>query len=132
MAGDPALVDTSCWIEFFNRPETEVAASVRVLIEEDRAAISGIVLAELSQGARTSEELDELRAALGAVMWASSDRSVYARAGALGFELRRLGLTVPVTDCVIAATAETIGGRVLTLDSHFQELTKVASITVSA
>ena len=131
MTGEPVLVDTSCWIEFFNRPDTEVALSVRTLVVEDRAAISGVVLAELSQGAESREELLELRTSLGALIWAASDREVYARAGILGFELRRQGVTVPITDCVIAATAETIGGRMLTLDSHFRKLSKVASIIVS-
>jgi hypothetical protein len=31
---------------------------------------------------------------------------------------------------MIAATAESIGGRVLILDSHFEELAQVASLTI--
>ena len=127
-ADRPVLVDTSYWIEYFNRPGTEEAGVVRGLIRDDRAGVSGVILAELLQGARTQAELSELRSALGAVDRVETTGEVYARAGKLGFDLRRLGVTVPITDCVIAAAAESIGGIVLTLDRHFEELVRVASL----
>ena len=130
MANEPVLVDTSCWIEYFNRPGTEVAASVEALIHDDRAALAGIVLAELSQGVRSEEELSELLGALGALTWIETTRDTYARAGRLGFELRRMGVTVPVTDCVLAAACEYAGGHILTLDTHFQRLAEIASLTI--
>lgn len=130
MGGDPVLVDTSCWIEYFNRPAEGAADSVRALIRSDRAALNGVILAELLQGARTEREASRLRYALGALAWVETSREVYGRAGNLGFELRRRGITVPITDCVIAASAETIGGRTLTLDGHFEELAKTASLTL--
>lgn len=127
-ADRPVLVDTSYWIEFFNRPGTEEAGVVRGLIRDDRAALTGVILAELLQGARTRKELSELRSALGAVDRVETTGEVYARAGKLGFDLRRIGVTVPITDCVIAAAAESIGGLVLTLDRHFEELVRVTSL----
>ena len=130
MANEPVLVDTSCWIEYFNRPETETADAVRTLIRDDRAALNGVVLAELLWGAKTEKEASKLRDALEATIWTRTSRAVYGRAGGLGFALRRRGVTVPITDCVIAASAEIIGGRILTLDEHFEELAKSASITL--
>lgn len=130
MADEPVLVDTSCWIEYFNHPETKTANAVRALILDDRAALNGVVLAELLWGARTENESSRLRDALGATIWTETSRAVYARAGELGFALRRRGVTVPITDCVIAASAEVIGGRILTLDEHFGELASSASITL--
>lgn len=130
MAGEPVLVDTSCWIEYFNRPEEAVADAVRALILSDRAVLNGVILAELLQGARTKRDVSDLRYALGSVAWIETSREVYGRAGDLGFELRRRGVTVPVTDCVIAASAETVGGHTLTLDGHFEEIAKTASLTL--
>lgn len=124
------LVDTSCWIEYFNRPGTRNAAAVEEAIREDRAALTGIVLAELSQGAKTEDELSRLRAALGAVSWIETSREIYERTGGISFGLRRRGVKVPITDCLIAAAAESIGGRILTLDRHFAEISKVAELTV--
>jgi predicted nucleic acid-binding protein len=130
LANEPVLVDTSCWIEYFNRPGAEVATAVEAMVRDDRAALTGIVLVELLQGARTERELSEVHAALGAVVWIEATRETYARAGRLAFELRRKGITVPITDCVIAAASESAGGCVLTLDAHFQEISGIADLTV--
>lgn len=130
LANDLVLVDTSYWIEFFNRPESDKAAGVKSLIEHDRAVLTGVVLAELLQGARTSTELAELRVALAAVEFVETTPDLYARAGTLGFSLRRGGVTAPITDCIIAAAAETIGGGVLTSDRHFESLATVADLTL--
>jgi predicted nucleic acid-binding protein len=130
LTNDPVVVDTSYWIEYFNRPGTDRASAVEALIREDRAALAGVILAELLQGARTIEEFSELRSALAAVIWVVTTDESYARAGRLGFELRRRGVTVPTTDCVIAAVAESVGGRILTLDGHFEELARSASLTI--
>jgi predicted nucleic acid-binding protein len=130
LANEPVLVDTPYWIEYFNRPDTERASKVEALIREDRAALAGVILAELLQGARTIEEFSELRSALAAVAWVATTDESYVRAGRLGFELRRRGVTVPTTDCVIAAVAESVGGRILTLDGHFEELARAASLTL--
>lgn len=123
-------MDTSCWIEYFNRPGTRTAAAVEDAVRDDRAALTGVVLAELSQGARTEDELSRLRTALGAVIWVASSPEVYEQAGRIGFELRRRGVTVPITDCVIAAAAESVGGRILTLDAHFAKIAEVSALTV--
>jgi predicted nucleic acid-binding protein len=130
LANEPVLVDTSCWIEYFNRPGAEVATAVEAMVRDDRAALTGIVLVELLQGARTERELSEVHAALGAVVWIEATRETYARAGRLAFELRRKGITVPITDCVIAAASESAGGCVLTLDAHFQEISGIVDLTV--
>ncbi len=124
------LIDTSCWIEYFNRPGEKIADRVRALVRDDRAALTGIILSELLQGARTIEEASELRLALEAPVFLESDRKVYVRAGELGFELRQQGITVPLTDCIIAAVAEADGASVLTLDGHFEHLARVASLQI--
>ena len=128
MANEPVLVDTSYWIEYFNRPGTEKSDRVVSLIRDDEAAVAGIVLAELLQGARTAEELSELRSGLAAVAWIELTGGTYARAGELGFGLRRRGVTVPITDCILAAAAESVGGHILTLDGHFEELAREAAL----
>ncbi|MGI9049933.1 MAG: type II toxin-antitoxin system VapC family toxin [Rubrobacteraceae bacterium] len=130
MANDSILVDTSCWIEYFNRPGTESAVAVEKFVREDRASLTGVVLVELLQGAKSEAELSRLRTALGAVDYIETSQETYLRAGNIGFALRRRGVTVPVTDCVIAAAAESSGGRILTLDAHFAGLAKVASLVV--
>jgi predicted nucleic acid-binding protein len=130
LTNNSVLIDTSSWIEYFNRPDTESASIVNNFIREDRAALTGIVLAELLQGVRREEEQLRLWAALESVNYVETSREIYVRAGSIGFTLRRRGVTVPVTDCIIAAAAESMGGMIFTLDDHFTELAKVASLDV--
>lgn len=114
----PVLIDTSYWIEYINRPGGERMRRVAGLIREDRAAARGVVLAELLQGARTNAEMSKIKASLEAVHWIETSERLYARAGEIGFDLRRKGITIPTTDCIVAAAAESIGGNLLTLDGH--------------
>lgn len=39
------IVDTSTWIPFFNRPESAEKRAIDALIDADRAAMVGVVLA---------------------------------------------------------------------------------------
>lgn len=118
----PVLIDTSYWIEYINRPGSEHMEAVAGLIREDRAATTGIVLSELLQGARTAAEMRRVRTSLEAVVWVETNEHLYGRAGEIGFELRRRGITIPITDCIVAAAAESVGGNLLTLDGHFGEV----------
>lgn len=97
------------------------------LIREDRVFINGVILAELLHGARIEAEVRKVRSALAAVEWIESGMEIHARAGRLGFELRRRGVTVPITDCIIAAGAESVGSHIFTLDGHFKDLAEVSS-----
>jgi predicted nucleic acid-binding protein len=52
------------------------------------------------------------------------------RAIELGFGLRRRGITIPVTGCVIAAATESTGASILTLDEHFAHLAREANVEI--
>lgn len=122
------LIDTSCWVEYFRPSGGEVSGEVERLVRCDEAAICGVILAELLQGTRTEGEYSGLRTALGAVEWVRVGDRTFERAGRIAFDLRRAGTTVPLTDCIIAACAESAGMQILTLDFHFQEIEKVSSL----
>ena len=44
------LVDTCIWVQFFNRPQSAEKKSVDALLDDDRAALIGPVVAEILQG----------------------------------------------------------------------------------
>jgi predicted nucleic acid-binding protein len=116
------LIDTSYWIECFRHYESDVSEKVETFIREDRAAATGVVLAEFLQGARTEAEMEEVKTSLEAVHWIETNERLYARAGEIGFELRRKGIAIPTMGCIVAAAAESIGGDLLTLDGHFGDI----------
>jgi len=51
--------------------------------------------------------------------WLPLSDECWTRAAALGFNLRRSGITVPLTDRLVAVIARVHGAEVLHCDSHF-------------
>ena len=50
------LVDTSIWIEYFNRPDSKQGGSLHTLLKNGRVIVAGLVLTELLRGARLEKE----------------------------------------------------------------------------
>jgi predicted nucleic acid-binding protein len=116
------LVDTSIWIEYFNRSESEAGAHLEYLIRKKIACISGVILTELLQGARLEKELNALLENLTALPFLDSTLDTWIRAGKISFSLRRKGITIPTTDLVIASLAIENDASVFTLDPHFEKI----------
>lgn len=53
---------------------------------------------------------------------------IVADSSAIGFDLRRLGRTVPATDLIIAACAIRAQAELLHVDDHFEEIAKVSAL----
>ena len=119
MAAELVLLDTSIWIEFFNRPERPEALAVKELIEQDRAVLAGVILAELIQGARTKKERDLLAESLGILPFVETDREDWREAGVLLNDLRTRGFTLPLTDALLAQLCLRHHLAIFTLDKHF-------------
>ena len=113
------LVDTSVWVEFFNRPGGAEHLRVNQLLDEDCVAIIGVIAAELVRGCKTPEEREEVETALeglhhfyvGFARWVGIGREV--------FTLRRSGITVSLSDAAIAYSARALDLLLYTLDEHF-------------
>lgn len=116
------IVDTSAWIPFFNRPESTEKQVIDELIDQGDAAIVGVVLAELLQGCRSREEREELQEALLALPYLGVSQATWIAAGEISAGLLRKGITLPLTDLVIAAAAIEHRCSVYSLDTHFQKI----------
>ena len=116
------LIDTSAWIDFFRNNFTPYADAVALLIEQDRAIITGPVIAELLQGLKTQREADNLRELLSIVTYVEVKNDDWNATGLLLGKLRRNGITVPLTDALIAVVAKHNSYDVLTIDHHFNHL----------
>lgn len=113
------LVDSSAFIEADRHPEGVVAGGVVAAVRDGRAATCDVVVAELLTGCRTPAEYRKTQLVLGALAWLPLTEECWARAAALGFNLRRSGVTVPLTDRLVAAIARVHGADVLHCDAHF-------------
>ncbi len=116
------VADTSVWIEYFRGGDEAVRAPLRGLIKAEQAVLVGVVLAELLQGCRTPKEADTILANLGGLRFLETTFSTWKRAGELSATLRRKGITVPLSDMIIAALAMEHNCEVYTLDPHFKQI----------
>ena len=115
----PVMVDTSVWVEFFNRPGNKIAHHVKILLERDKVCLAGVVLTEILQGVKGPEERKTLTETLSILPFIETDREDWIAAGWRLNELRAQGVTVPVTDAILAQLCLRYGIEIFTLDKHF-------------
>ena len=123
------LVDTSVWIDFF-RGDTRASARLDPLLRDDRAAVSGPIVAEVTSGARTPASFQQLRARLGAVTMLEPPPGLWDRVAAARFTLARQGTQAHLVDLLIALTASHAGHTLLTRDRDFAGIARVVPLDV--
>jgi len=116
------IADTSVWIPFFNRPDSPEKISLDRLIDTDEVALVGVVLAELLQGCRTLTERATLSESLLALFYFEVTQTTWLRTGDLSAQLLRKGVTLPLSDLLIATFAIEQDCRVYSLDTHFKKI----------
>ncbi len=116
------IADTSVWIPFFNRPGSPEKAALDLLIDVDEVVLVGVVLAELLQGCRTSSERETLSEALLALPYYEVTQSTWLQTGDLSAQLLRRGVTLPLSDLIIAALTIEHHCQVYSLDTHFKKI----------
>jgi predicted nucleic acid-binding protein len=79
----------------------------------------GVVIAELLIGARSPAEIDRLSSALAGLKLVPSDRASFESAGRNGYELRKKGVSVPLTDVIIATDCIEHGLVLIESDKHY-------------
>ncbi len=126
------LIDTSVWIEFF-RAKGSILFKSRVadLINLNEAAYTCPVRFELFLGAKPNEYLD-LTTGLGFAERIVTSPKHWDLAANFGFQLRRLGHTVPMSDILIATVAYAEKIPLLTNDQHFATIqtTVISKLTL--
>ena len=116
------LVDTSAWIDYFNKPESETGRTVEQILWNGRAVLAGIVLTEILQSAKIKTELDAILESMLALPFLEASLTTWIEAGRLSIALRKKGMTIPTTDLIIAGLALENNCSLLTLDPHFQKI----------
>lgn len=116
------LIDTSIWVEYFRGKDHELVSAVKDLIGTGRATLCGIVIAELLAGVRSKKSQDMLKETLDALDYAEISRGTWIRVAEMTSSLRRQGLSIPLTDVVVAVLAVEHGSQLFTRDSHFERV----------
>lgn len=116
------IVDTSIWITFFRYPLSQEKKEIDLLIDNDQAYLVGIVLSELLQGTKSKKELCLLRSKIDVLPFLETTYGIWSKAGIISYSLKRKGITIPLSDCLIAAIAVKNNCQIYSLDPHFQHL----------
>jgi len=118
------FVDTSVWIPYFRNGGGDYGDLVDALLDENSVHISGIVMTELLTGARSPAELERLASALAGLKLVPSDRASFESAGRNGFALKRKGISVPLSDVIIATDCIDHGLVLIESDRHFAAISE--------
>jgi predicted nucleic acid-binding protein len=113
------LIDTGIWSAFFSKPGSPEKRVVDALLDEDRVALTGPVLAEVLRGFRRAEEADWVASRLRLAHYLEPSWEDWRNAAALGRRLASSGHDVPLTDLVVAAVAQRVEAFVFSTDPHF-------------
>ena len=120
--GTGIIVDTSVWIEFFRNPESELTLQLKEHIKERKVVMVGMVLAEILQSIMTKKEAGRVKESLKKLPYLEVTWDAWEKAGELSRDLRRRGITIPLSDMIIASLAMVEDYEVLTVDPHFQHV----------
>jgi len=113
------LIDTCIWLPFFNRPQSAEKHAVDALLDEDRAALIGPVLAEILQGFRRDDRADWVASSLCGLHYVEVHWNDWRAAARLGRQLAVKGHRLPLTDLTLAAVALRSHCAVYTTDPQF-------------
>jgi predicted nucleic acid-binding protein len=113
------LIDTCIWVPFFNRPRSHEKHTVDELLDDDRAALVGPILAEILLGFRRDEYADWVASELRGLHFLEVTWDEWREAARLGRKLISQGYALPQTDLVVAAVALKRDIAVYSTDPHF-------------
>jgi predicted nucleic acid-binding protein len=128
MTNEIILADTTIWIHFLRGSGIQFQERLVPLIMADKLATTAIIIMEIVRGAKSQNEYDKLNNDLAALHYLDSTPKVWQRAGKLGYLLRQKGVNVPLTDTVIAATAQEYNLLLLHEDRHYEMIATIAPL----
>ncbi len=113
------LVDTCIWSSFFSKPSSPEKLAVDDLLDADRVALVGPIVAEVLLGFRRKDQADWVASRLRLAHYAETVWEDWRAAADLGRVLAANGVKLPLTDLVVAAVAKRIPCWVYSTDPHF-------------
>lgn len=116
---DWVLVDTGIWSAFFSKPGSREKRAVDALLDEDRVALTGPVLAEVLRGFRRADQADWVASRLRMAHYLEPTWEDWRNAATLGREQAANRRDVPLTDLVVAALVRRVEASVFSTDPHF-------------
>ena len=116
---DWVFVDTCIWASFFTKPSSPEKHAVDQLLDADRIALVGPVVAEVLLGFRRRDQADWIASRLRLTHYVEAKWNDWRAAADLGRDLASQGHRLPLSDLLIAVVAKRLNASVYTTDPHF-------------
>ena len=114
------MIDSNVWITYFRDENYRLTPFIKDLMEKDQVYINGIILVELLKGAKSEKNYRGLRNSLDGLHFLEIDKGLFNSISEAAFKLRQKGVTVPLTDLVIAIQCVENGLILIEEDRHFE------------
>ncbi len=114
------LIDSSCWIKYFRNNEILIANIVQELIENDKAAICGIIELEIIQGISSEKQQEAVNLTFSILPYIEILRQDYICAAKTIKLLKNKGISVSITDTIISQICIRNNMKLFTIDSDYQ------------
>ncbi len=118
MAASPVLADSSYYIGLLRERQDPLKALALAAATRD-LVVCGVVRCEVGRGLRESSTLKRFHAVWDVMINVPTDNRLWDEAERTLWRLDRDGITLPLTDVVIACCAIRLNAVVLTFDKHF-------------
>jgi predicted nucleic acid-binding protein len=113
------FVDTCIWASFFGKPSSPEKAAVDDLLDSDRVALVGPIVAEILLGFRRKDQADWVASRLRMAHCVEAGWNDWRAAADLGRDLAVKGNKLPLTDLLVAVVAARCNAWIYTTDPHF-------------
>jgi predicted nucleic acid-binding protein len=99
------LVDTTVWIDLFNKKENEKVLRFEELIgNSEDICICGIIITEILQGIQSDKQFNHVQEILNDLIYLETTKDTYILAAQIYRNCRKSGYTIRKSaDCLIAA-----------------------------
>jgi predicted nucleic acid-binding protein len=114
------MIDSSVWINYLRDKNYELIPFIKELMEKDQVYLNGIIQIELLKGAKSENNYRRLKNSLNGLHFLEIDKGLFDSTSEAAFKLRKNGVTVPLTDLVIAIQCVENGLILIEEDSHFE------------
>ena len=121
MAANPVLADSSYYIGLMRERQDPLRALAETAATRD-LAVCGVIRCEVGRALRPARVREQFRAFWDVMINVPTDNRLWEQTEQTLWELDRQGLTLPLTDVLIACCARRIGATVLTFDHHFHQI----------
>jgi predicted nucleic acid-binding protein len=120
---DWVFVDTCIWASFFGKPGSPEKIAVDGLLDTDRVALAGPILAEVLLGFRRKDQADWVASRLKMAHYVEASWDDWRMAADLGRDLAAKGNKLPLSDLLVATLAKRCKAGVYSSDPHFDCIT---------